>query len=200
VGDEGAVAGGVRKQGRDDRPVQPTVAASTPALSIDFDPPTGFHDDVLQAILSAVRPALAALANRLEGCRRLHLELHFACESSLRETRTRAIDCTFVEPVCDESRFRATVSHQLQILNWPAELSGLSLSLLEFGELMPRQLTLFEVDESSPAETRSPLAQIAERLAGRYGQIFFHPRLADQGHPLPERRVALQTLSTGYAL
>jgi protein ImuB len=176
-------------QGRDARPVRPTVEEAAPPLAIDFDPPTGLHGDVLEAVLSSLHPALPALAKRLEGCRRLRLDLNFADDS------TRKIDYTFVGPVVEESRLRATLSHQLQVLNWPAELASLKLSLLECGELVPRRLMLFELDSD-----RSPLLQLAEKLSGRYRDIFFRLCLSDEGHPLSERRSSLTAFSTGYAV
>lgn len=175
-------------QGRDERPVRTSVQDSAPPISIDFDPPTAQCDHVLEAVISVLRPSLSALANQLEGCRRLRLELRFEEES------TRTIDCTFVEPLSGESRLRATVSHQLQVLNWPAELSGVQVALVEFGELVPHQLTLFETDED-----RSPLLELAKRLSGRYGAIFLQSQLSDEGHPLSERRPTLSALSEGCA-
>ena len=173
-------------QGRDDRPVRRTIEEATPPLSLDFDPPTALHSDVLEAVLSKLRPSLSALAKRLEGCRRLRLDLHFDDDS------TRHIDHTFVEPVVEESRLHATLSHQLQVMSWPAELETLELSLLECGELMPHQLMLFDLDTE-----RSPLLQLAERLSGRYREIFFRLCMSDERHPLSERRSTMDLLLAG---
>ncbi len=176
-------------QGRDDRPVRRTIEEVSPPLSINFDPPTGLHGDVLEAVLSNLRPSLSALARRLEGCRRLRLDLHFNDDS------TRHIDHTFVEPVVEESRLRATISHQLEILNWPGELAFLNLSLLECGELMPHQLMLFDLDTE-----RSALVQLAEKLSGRYREIFFRLSMSDERHPLSERRSTMNLLVAGQAI
>lgn len=176
-------------QGRDDRPVRQTVEQAAPPLTLDFDPPTALHGDVLQAMLSSLRPTLAALARHLEGCRRLRLDMRFDDDS------TRRIDHTFVEPVVEERRLRATLSHQLETLNWPAELVSLQLSLLECGELLPHQLMLFDLDTE-----RSPLLQLAERLSGRYREIFFRLCVNDEQHPLSERRSTMSLLTPGYAV
>ncbi len=175
-------------KGHDDRPVRRTVEEAAPPLAIDFDPPTGLHSDVLEAVLSKMRPSLSVLARQLEGCRRLRLDLFFADGS------TRKIDHTFVEPVVEESSLRATLSHQLQVLNWPAELESLKLSLLECGELMPHQLMLFDLDTE-----RSPLLQLAERFSGRYREIFFRLCMSDERHPLSERRSTMTLLLAGQA-
>lgn len=176
-------------QGRDTRPVRRTVEGATPPIAIDFDPPTALHGDVLDALLEQLRPSLSALARRLEGCRRLRLELHFDDDSS------RQIDHTFVEPVVEESRLRATLSHQLQGLNWPAELASLRMSLVECGELSPHQLVLFDLDTQ-----RSPLLQLAEKLSGRYREIFFRLSVSDERHPLSERRSSMSLLASGSAI
>jgi hypothetical protein len=128
---------------------------------------------------------LSSLAHQLQGCRRLRLDLRFA------EGSTRVIDCCFVEPVSDERRVRATVSHQLQLLVWPGELETLCVTLLETGELVARQLTLFEIEEES-----SPLVELAQKLSGRYGELFFQSRLVDARHPLPERRFMVSALTS----
>lgn len=171
-------------RGRDDRPVSPTAKITPQPVSVDFDPPTALHSPVLEATLSALRPELSLLANQLQGCRRLRLDLRFA------EGSTRVIDYAFVEPVSEESRVRATLSHQFQILEWPAELETLGVTLLEIGELVARQLTFFEIDEA-----RSPLCELARKLSGRYGELFFQARLTDERHSLPERRSVFSTLS-----
>ena len=176
-------------KGHDDRPVRPMVEESMSPMSIDFDPPTSLHSSVLEAILIKLRPILLALAKQLDGCRHLRLDLRFADRSM------RAIDCTFIEPVSDERRVRATIAHQLQVLNWPAELAGVKIAPLEIGELVPRQLTLFPMDAE-----RSPLAQLAQKLSGRYTNIFFQPRLDDSRHPLPERRVVWNALAAAHAV
>ncbi len=172
-------------RGRDDRSVSPTATMAPQPVSVDFDPPTALHTPVLEAALSALRSPLSSLAHQLQGCRRLRLDLRFV------EGSTRVIDCTFVEPVSEESRVRATVSHQLQILEWPAELETLRVTLLETGELVARQLTLFEIEEES-----SPLVELARQLSRRYGERFFQPRLVDERHPLPERRFLFSALAS----
>jgi len=170
--------------GRDDRPVNPTVQAAPLPISIDFDPPTALRNQALEATFAALHPELSRLADRLQGLRHLRLDLRFA------EGSARVIDCVFVEPVCDEKRLRATVSHQLQILEWAAELETLRVTLLEIGELVPRQLTLFEIDEA-----RSSLGELARKLSNRYGELFFQARLTDERHALPERRSIFSALS-----
>jgi nucleotidyltransferase/DNA polymerase involved in DNA repair len=167
-------------RGRDNRPVCATAKVAPEPISIDFDPPTALHPQVLQATLTALQPRLSLLADQLEGCRHLRLELKFDDNSS------RVIDCAFVEPVTNGSRLRATLAHQLQALNWPSELATLRLTLLERGELVARQLKLFD----TPRE-RASLDQLVQKLSHRHGAIFFQARLTDEQHPLAERRVTL---------
>ncbi|MCL4531410.1 MAG: hypothetical protein M1282_18655 [Chloroflexi bacterium] len=174
-------------KGKDDRPVCQNVKTVPQAVSLDFDPPTALHTRVLETTLNALRPHLIELENQMSGCRRLLLELKFD------NGETRAIDCVFVEPVGDDRRLRATLSHELQILNWPAELATLRFTLLEIGELVARQLTLFDMDEDL-----SPLLELTRKLYRRYGAIFFQARVTDERHPLSGYRVTLSNLSSAY--
>ncbi len=170
--------------GRDDRPVIPTAQAAPTSIAVDFDPPMALHSQVLEATFAALRPELSRLADRLQGLRHLQLDLRFV------EGSTRVIDCAFVEPMSEEKHLRAMVSHQLQILEWAAELETLRVTLLEIGELVPHQLTLFEIDEA-----RSSLKELARKLSNRNGELFFQARLTDERHALPERRAVFDALS-----
>ena len=105
------------------------------------------------------------------------------------EGSTRIINCIFVDPVSDDSRLRATLAHQLQILNWPAALDSLRITLLASAELTVRQLTLFHMGEE-----QSPLMDIAQKLSRRHAAIFLQSRLTDAHHPVAARRVTLSTL------
>lgn len=171
-------------RGQDDRPVSSNVTILPHPIAIDFDPPTGSHTNVLETTLSKLRPHLLQLEHELAGCRRLRLELKFD------NGATRSIDCAFVEPVSDSRRLRSTLSHQLETLNWPAELTSLQFTLLETGELVARQLTLFDVDGD-----RSQLLELSQTLSHRHGAIFYQARLTDEGHPITGRRVTLNNLS-----
>lgn len=175
-------------KGQDDRPVCPNAKIVPEPISIDFDPPSDSHLRVLETTLNGLRPHLLDLENQMSGCRRLLLDLKFD------NGETRSIDCVFVEPVGDDRRLRETLSHQLQTLNWPAELATLRFTLLETAELVARQLTLFDMDED-----RSPLLGLSQKLYRRYGPIFFQARLTDECHPIAERRVTLSNLSSAYS-
>ncbi len=176
-------------QGQDRRPVRSTVQAVPQPIEVEFEPPTALHGNVLEATLAALHPHLLALAERLEGCRRLRLELRFSAGS------TRLIDCAWIEPVSDGPRLRAMLAHQLHSLNWPGELNRLRVTLLESGELLARQLTFFPMDEG-----RSQLLEIAQRLSGRYGPLFFQALVTDERHPLAERRARFNAFSSCASL
>lgn len=187
-------------RGRDDRPVHPTAFVTSAPLAIDFDPPVALHAPVLDAIMHALSPTLDRLARRLEGLNHLRLTLTFDAPSQKARANTRVIDCTFIEPVSDARRIRATLGHQLEILNWPAELGGVQIALLASGELIPRQLELFghgrSRNNTGKNKPRVPRDSVAS-LRVRYGNIFFQPRIADPRHPLPERRAVWEMLGAG---
>ena len=123
------------------------------------------------------------MSEYLEGCRRLRVELHFDTGSA------RTIECVFIEPVSHDQRLRALLAYQLQTLHWPSELSSARITLLEHGELVTRQLSLFATDDAP-----SPLPSLAQKLSGRYSGLLFRATLTDANHPLPERRMTYDAL------
>lgn len=66
-------------------------------------------------------------------------------------------------------------------------------TLLECGELAAPQLGLF--GESAPAG--GGLAEVAQKLAGRYGGVLMRVAVVDAGHPVAERRGGLVAIVRG---
>jgi len=172
-------------QGRDGRPVCANTRGTPEPLNLEFEPFTDEYQTALVAMLAALQAPLDAWAAQLAGCRRLRVDLYFA------EGSSRTIDCTFMEPVTNGSRLHAALSHRLQTLQWPAELSAAQLTLLESGELAARQLTLFEMTERP-----SPVPQLAQKLSGRYGPVFYRGQIEDVKHPLAERCAAWRSFAS----
>ena len=173
-------------QGRDERPVCANTRSTPEPFSLDFDPFIGEYQTALAAMLAALEAPLAGWAMQLAGCRRLRVDLRFA------EGSTRTIDCTFMEPATNGSRLQAVLSHRLQTLQWPAELSTAQLTLLESGELAAKQLTLFEM-----MDRPSPVPQLAQKLSGRYGPVFYRGQIEDAQHPLAERSASWRSFVSG---
>lgn len=168
-------------RGWDDRPVAPGAQGKVTTLSIDVDPPGAQVERVLGLCMDALRPTLERLAGQLAGCKRLRLNLHFLGGA------VRTLEVVFVEPAASEARLRAALSHRLHALNWPGEAEAAELAVLDTGELLPGQLTLF----ADAAADAPPLAELAQRLAARYGPRFFQGKLVEPGHPIPERAARL---------
>ncbi|HEY3341711.1 MAG TPA: hypothetical protein VGK81_06820 [Anaerolineae bacterium] len=168
-------------RGRDDRPVCATLNAHPEPLDIDLDAPTSSQEVVLGLMMHALRPHLQAMAERLEGCRRLQAELRFV------DGGTRRFEHVFVQPVCAQAGVSATLAWELGRVTWPAELVGAQLMLLDVGELAPAQLTLFPELEQ-PLDKPEPFAELTARLVPRYGRIFWSGLVCDERHPLDERR------------
>ncbi len=170
-------------QGQDDRPVHPTVNARPEPIEVDLDVPTTVQEEVVGTSMHALRPHLNELSARLEGCRQMRAELHFA------DGTRRAIHHAFVQPVCAPETVRAMLAHELHRLTWPGELAALQIMLLDVGELVPAQLSLFpELDESLASASRTPFVDLVTKLAPRHGGIFWRAKVTDEHHPLPERR------------
>ncbi len=171
-------------KGQDRRPVRPTVQAAPEPIPVDFDPPTANLSQVVAAALAALRPLLQGLAERLEGCRRLRVALHFADGDS------RTLELTWVEPVSQPATLQPHLRQQLQQTSWPAALARMRLSLLAVGELATQQLTLF----ARPDAGRTTLAALAQPLVERYGPLFWRAEQCEPTHPIPARRFALHAL------
>ena len=120
---------------------------------------------------------------RLEGCRRLRLELSFS------NAESRTLDCAFVEPLGAGPQLRARLSAELQKLNWPAELERLRVTVLESSELVARQLSLFAADEN-----QAEIVALAQNLAGRYGAVLHQAQVVHKTHPVCERRSMFQAV------
>jgi DNA polymerase IV len=173
-------------QGRDDRPIQSAAAQTPEAITVTFDPPEGLFGPVRQALLAALRPALAELAAQLRGLHHLRLQMYFVDGS------TRTLDLTFVEAAYQEARLSSLLSHRLETLAWPGEIEEVTLWLLASGEVPIQQATLFP--EMAPREDAS-LAELAHTLQGRFGHIFFQSAVTEASHPVAERRSQWRSLT-----
>jgi protein ImuB len=171
-------------QGRDDRPVYPTLSAPPLTLDVALDPPTGLLPPLLAALEDALLPPLHELSATLRGISRLRITLQFV----MGETRT--LDLAVVTPIGDTVRLSELLAAQLSSVNWPGEVSAARVVVTATAELPIRQLTLLPDMEESPA----PLADVAQALAGRYGAIFFQAEWIDERHPVTERRTRLHAM------
>jgi protein ImuB len=171
-------------QGRDDRPVAPAMAAPPEPATVTLDPPTGALQPVVEAIMESLRPVLAERAARLEGIRRLRLEVHFAAAEA------QGTELTFVEPASQPPRVQAALVQQLYRLHWPGEVEIVRWALLESGELVAPQLALF----ADPPKRLAALEDLAQQLSSRYGASLFRAAVSQSNHPVPERRSALLPL------
>jgi protein ImuB len=168
-------------QGRDDRPVRATVSEAPELIEADLDGPTASRDLGLEQAMRALNAPLKAMAARLEGCRRLRLELKFADGSERRADRALA------ESTCQPAVLRAAIGQELRRAAWPAELSALRVALLDVAELKPGQLALFPEAEQA-GDAPSPLDALANKLKRRYGPVFARAQVSDASHLAPERR------------
>ncbi len=165
-------------QGRDDRSIAAAVRSTPPETTVLLDVPTGMLQPVVDAVMASLRPVIAAQAANLEGVRRLRVRLGFV------DGATHILDLTFVEPVGQPARVQRALLQKLGTLIWPAAVEDIRWSVLEVGELLARQLTLFDPS----IERLAPLNTLAQKLASRYGPLFFQGQVHDPDHPLSERR------------
>lgn len=172
-------------RGHDNRPVCSTVQPAFPPLEFDLEPPTSQLHIAVEASLSVLEAPLQAMRDRMEGCRRLRLDLHFVDKS------TKRVSLSFMEATCRQERLQQALTHHLQILEWPAELERLTVSIVESAELPAQQLSLFpEVLEAS-----SPLQALAQKLAARHSALLFKGEIVNPHHLLADRRIQFQALA-----
>ncbi|MBP7961470.1 MAG: hypothetical protein KBG20_03870 [Caldilineaceae bacterium] len=168
-------------KGDDDRPVQPSLRGLLPPVTVDVDPPTDWLP--LDDLMAGLGPTLAGLADELTGIRHLRLELAFVTGDPC------TVDLINVEPMDSPFQLAQRMTHKLNAQIWPGELSAITATVLDVGELCPPQLTLFPLDEKPPL----PLAEMADPLTGRYGAIFHRAQISDPTHPLAAGRWRLTT-------
>ena len=176
-------------QGRDDRPVRAAVADAPAPVAVTLDPPASTLQPMVGAVMASLPPVLAARAEALEGVRRLRIVVSFVAGAD------QAADVVFVEPASQAARVEAALVQQLVRMRWPSEAEAVRWTLPECGELSAPQLGLF----GEPAQGRSGLAEVAGKLAGRYGGVLMRASVVDAGHPVAERRGGLVAIGPGEA-
>ncbi len=171
-------------RGADERPVRALAQAAPEAVTVEFETPCASLDRARDAIMHALAPRLREMAERLEGCRRIQIELH-----GLDSARAHA-QAGFAQPMCAADDLRAGVSRALAQREWPGELSLARVLLLDLAELAPQALTLFgeTLQMGAANASAAPFARVLNRLGAKHGAAFFQGVVVDPAHPIPERR------------
>lgn len=166
-------------QGRDNRPVRPTLHVGWSPLEVEYETPTDQLSTVLDGLMVKLHPLLETWAEELRGCTRLRLELFFA------NRERRAVGLDWVEPVTQAARLRVHITNQLAGLSWPGVLDRLVVTEAQSAELPTMQRSLF----AEPMVETVTLDEVIGPLKHRYGPIFFQRLVVDESHPDYERRV-----------
>ena len=169
-------------RGKDDRPVVNGTVDRPTVIDIDIDPPSGLLAPMVESVMAGVGPLLVEAEARLQGWRRLHLEL--VCVDG-QQPHTELF---FMQATTDQAKIRAGLIARLQALNWPSEASSVSVTILEATDLPIQQMALFPELTEEAASPEKP----ASELVGKYGPVFFRSRLTHAGHPVAARRCQLQ--------
>jgi nucleotidyltransferase/DNA polymerase involved in DNA repair len=183
-GKAGALAHGWAR-GRDDRPVRALAQQTPQPVALDFETPCAAVDLALADAARAVQPSARALSERLEGCRRIRVELRFLNGVIVDVSQALA------QPACHIDDLRVVLKRILGGALWPAELVGLRIWLLEIAELTPAVLTLFgdQLDAAPGSDDASPFAPVARKLGARHPGALYQAVISDAAHPIAERRV-----------
>lgn len=178
-------------RGADERPVRVLAQTAPEAAMVEFETPCASLDRARDEIMRALTPRLREMAKRLEGCRRVQIELH-----GLDGACARA-QAGFAQPMCAIDDLRAGVSRALKQREWPGELRAIRVLLLDLAELAPQALTLFgETLQIGAANMPAgPFARAVNRLGAKHGAAFFQGAAPDPTHPIPERRTEWKVIA-----
>ena len=95
-------------RGLDRRPVPPTTKTAPETIRVDLDAPTTSQTIAPSATMQALKPTLHGMASRLEGCRRLRVELIFL------DGATQVVTHSFVEPLSETSQIQSGIAQALR--------------------------------------------------------------------------------------
>ena len=146
-------------------------------MCLDWNPPIELLPPLLSGLERLLKLPLERLRASLQGCLGLVLTLHFA------GGERRAVMLRFMQPTLDLEKLLLRLQQELTLLNWPDAVSSIEMTL-ETGELPVRQLSLF----ASAEEASQGVAEFAALLKTRHGGIFYRGMVAEESHPVPERR------------
>ncbi len=169
-------------RGLDDRPVCATSVLPSASLCCTFAPAATLLAPVVDQFRVIFQPQLDSARQQLCGVRRILLTLTFL------QGEQRALTLLFVEPVGEMARILQHLSARLQALVWPQALETLEIRGVELGELIVEQRSLFE----QPGQPAATMPELAQRLARRYGALFWQGVVDDPAHPLAERRFCFE--------
>lgn len=195
-------------KGKDNRPVRSDYRGYDYQITetVDMDPPSCQLDPVLNALLAALRPLLGKMSLRMDGLRRLQLAVTFS-NGELAE-----IDQSWMDPIGCEETLSMALTQRLTQLEWPDQIMQIAITQVETSELPAHQMMLFPdfVEEpllgasealddknnqknknnrqiSKQRQTENLRTRFAH-LIERHGPIFWQPQLAQENHPIAERR------------
>lgn len=166
--------------GQDDTPVQPHQAERTETVAYQFDDPLTTWEPLSHLLTQATQELAARL--QVGALQARKLTLAWETEAGLQRQEQ-----TLRQPTAAADHLADTLTQLISRETFETGITTLTISLASLTPAVPQQLTLF----SPPANTEKG-CEIVRRVAARHPTSrFYQAALAENGHPLPERRFRL---------
>ncbi|MFN8475546.1 MAG: hypothetical protein U0822_25405 [Anaerolineae bacterium] len=149
-------------RGEDRRPVVPRSGQPRVTVSVQFDPPLETLGPLLGAALRLLESPTAGLQARLQGAQAMTATLEFTRGAA------RAEHWALTAPTAERSRLGQLLMGRWEGGRWDGGVTGLTLTLGEIGDLLGRQMSLWDAGEA-PTERQGQVRELAGALRLRYG-------------------------------
>lgn len=168
-------------QGQDDTPIQPRQAERNETVTYQFDDPLTSLEPLFHLLTQAAQELAARLQADTLQARKLTLSWETDIGIQQRQEQTLRQLTASADHLAD------TLTRLVSQETFETGIATLTISLTNLTPAVSQQLTLF----SSPANTEKSY-EIVRSVAVRYPtSSFYRAALAENGHPLPERRFHL---------
>lgn len=167
--------------GQDDTPVQPRQAERTETVAYQFDDPL----ISLESLFYLLNQAAQELAARLQAStlQARKLTLAWETETGLQQSEEQ----TFRQPTAAADHLTDTLNQLVSHETFETGITSLTISLTDLTPAVLQQLTLF-----SPSADSEKGHEVVRNVAAKHPvSRFYRAALAENGHPLPERRFHL---------
>lgn len=168
-------------RGQDDTPVQPRRAERTEIVAYQFDDPLTSLEPLFHLLDQTAQELAARLQASTLQARKLTLA--WETETGLQQSEEQ----TFRQPTAAADHLADTLNQLVSQETFETGITSLTISLTDLTPAVLQQLTLF----SSPADSKKGYEIVRNVAAKHPVSRFYRAALAENGHPLPERRFHL---------
>ena len=173
-------------RGEDRRTIRPELRTLPHPIEVSFDAPVDAFDQIVLPLSAQLEQALAISAQPLEGITQLKLVAHTWDRKDYAALRR------FGDPLTDGTSLRRVLEAELRAFQLTSPLLGMSATILSIGECELRQLSLFDLDQTTtgPAGTEA----LSESLRLRHASALCRVETLAPTHPILQRRYRVVSL------